>query len=67
MEDNKLSFAAAMQRLDAITKELNQPGIELEKAMELFKEGLALVRQSQEQLNHFEKEVSQLIEENGVR
>lgn len=62
MEEKKYPFNEAMDRLDQITKELNQPNLPLEKAMELFKEGLDLSKRCQEQLDHFEKEMNKLLE-----
>lgn len=64
MEKQKLSFQQAMNRLDAIVDQLNNPNLELEQAMDLFREGLALSRQCQGQLDHFEKEMNALITEN---
>lgn len=65
MSETKLTFAQAMERLDVITKELNQNTISLEKAMDLFKEGLKLTKECQEQLQKFEHEMQQLIEEDA--
>lgn len=50
-----------MNRLEKIVEELNSPDLELEKAMELFKEGLVLSKNCEKQLNSFEKELNMLI------
>lgn len=65
--NEKLTFAAAMQRLDEITRELNSPNIPLEKAMDLFKEGLALSSQCEQKLQAFQNEMNQLIVKEEVR
>lgn len=59
-----LSFQQAMSRLEKIVEMLNSPSLELEQAMDLFREGLALSKQCQAQLDHFEKEMNELIVEN---
>lgn len=64
MSDTNYTFGQALSRLEQIVDKLNQQNIELEEAMTLFKEGLALSRQCQNQLDHFEKEVRELIVEN---
>ena len=55
------TFHQAMTRLESIVEELNRPDLELEKAMELFKEGLKLSRQCESQLSAFEQEMNELI------
>ncbi|MCF0259927.1 MAG: exodeoxyribonuclease VII small subunit [Erysipelotrichaceae bacterium] len=58
---NKLTFQQAMSRLESITEQLNNSSLELETAMSLFKEGLALSQQCEGQLKAFETEMNQLI------
>ena len=58
---NKLTFQQAMSRLESITEQLNNSSLELETAMSLFKEGLALSKQCEGQLKAFETEMNQLI------
>ncbi|WP_301094673.1 exodeoxyribonuclease VII small subunit, partial [Faecalibaculum rodentium] len=45
METQQLTFQQAMVRLDEIVRQLNSGNLELEKAMELFEEGLKLTQQ----------------------
>lgn len=59
--ENKLTFQQALNRLDEIVEQLNNSSLELEEAMSLFKEGLALSRQCQTQLKSFENEMNQLL------
>lgn len=64
MENEKLTFQQSMNRLEEITAALSSPGLELEKAMSLFREGLSLSKNCQQQLDAFEKEMNALIVEN---
>lgn len=58
-----LTYMQAMKRLEQIVEDLNNPDLELEKAMSLFQEGLKLSQFCQEKLDHFEKEMNTLIDE----
>ncbi len=61
--EEKMTFQQQMNRLQVIVNELNNPDLELEKAMALFKEGLALSKNCQSELSAFEKEMNTLIED----
>lgn len=61
----KLTFGQSMDRLERIVNELNNPNVELERAMDLFKEGLDLSRRCQDQLESFEHQMSELIAKEG--
>lgn len=63
METKELSFQQKMNRLNQIVDALNKPDLELEKAMALFKEGLKLSRECEDQLAKFETELNELIVE----
>ncbi len=63
MPQEKLTFQQSLDRLEQIVAQLSSPQIELEKAMELFKEGLALSKSCQSQLESFETQMNALIEE----
>ena len=63
METQQLTFQQAMVRLDEIVRQLNSGNLELEKAMELFEEGLKLTQQCEVQLKAFENKVNTLIVE----
>lgn len=65
MSETKLSFSQSIDRLEKIVSELNNPNVELEKAMDLFKEGLELSRSCQSQLEHFETQMNALITEDS--
>ena len=63
METQQLTFQQAMVRLDEIGRQLNSGNLELEKAMELFEEGLKLTQQCEVQLKAFENKMNTLIVE----
>lgn len=67
MDNNETpSFQQSMDRLEAIVRQLNQPGLPLEQAMALFREGMDLSKQCQDKLASFEKEMNQLITEDAA-
>lgn len=65
MSETKLTFQQSIDRLERIVSELNNPNVELEHAMDLFKEGLQLSRSCQSQLEQFETQMNALIREDA--
>lgn len=63
MNNNELTFRDSMSKLDEIVNKLENNEIELEEAINLFEEGLKLVKRCDSQLNDFEKKVDELIQE----
>lgn len=61
MSDNK-GFKEAMNRLEEIVSMLERNEIELEQAMQLFEEGLQLIKSCDTQLNEFENKVQALLD-----
>jgi exodeoxyribonuclease VII small subunit len=57
----KLSFEAAMQRLNDIVDRLEKEPGNLEQSLALFEEGLALVKQCDTQLKGYENKVNELM------
>jgi len=53
-ENKSRSFEASLERLDAIVRELEAEGVELERSVELFKEGRTLVARCEELLKNAE-------------
>ena len=58
-ENKSASFEASLERLQAIVKELESEGIELERSVELYKEGRALVQQCEAMLRSAEETLRQ--------
>ncbi|MBB5183694.1 exodeoxyribonuclease VII small subunit [Catenisphaera adipataccumulans] len=65
MEEKEYTFQEAMKRLDEIVTQLNAGDLELEKAMDLFTEGMKLSARCEKQLTEFEKKMNDLMKENG--
>ena len=62
-KSKKTSFEAKMARLEAIVEELEKGGLDLEKAISLFKEGTKLVEELSEMLREAEVEIENLYSE----
>jgi exodeoxyribonuclease VII small subunit len=60
--DEKLDFEAAVQKLDRIVQELESPQVPLERAIELFEEGLKLGDQCSTLLEKAQARVEKLLE-----
>ena len=56
-----MNFEQAMIRLSEIIETLERNGSDLESSIELFEEGLGLVKQCDKQLKNFETKVSELM------
>jgi exodeoxyribonuclease VII small subunit len=57
----KTSFEEYLQRVQTVVEQLESGNLPLEKSLELFTEGVALVRQCQEQLTAAEQKVEFLV------
>ena len=61
----KMKFETSMARLDEIVSELEKNERPLDESIQLFEEGLKLVRACNEKLNEFEARVKDIMEKNG--
>jgi exodeoxyribonuclease VII small subunit len=59
-QDLPIDYSAASARLDEIVSSLQSNGIEVEKALELYKEGMTLVRQIERYLEEAEHTITKL-------
>lgn len=57
-----MTFEENLSRLDAIVAELEQDGVELQRALVLFEEGVRCLREASGELGRAEAAVKQLIE-----
>jgi len=67
MKKNKTdapTLESALDKLQAITEEIEKNEINLEDAMKAFEEGIALIRDAQKILSESEQKVKTLIEAN---
>lgn len=62
----KETFKQSMERLDVIIEALDRNEIELEDAIQLFEEGLQLVKNCDAQLKQFEQRMNVLLADEEV-
>lgn len=65
LTDN-LTFESAIQRLEVIVKSLESGNFELDTSLDLFEEGVALVKFCNKKLDNAEKKVKILLKEDGA-
>jgi exodeoxyribonuclease VII small subunit len=58
-----MTFESDLTRLEAIVAELERNGLPLDRALQLFEEGVARVRSASDQLSQAEGQVQQLLEQ----
>ncbi len=59
------SFEEAMQELEEIVGKLEEGDVPLEKSIRLFQEGMKLSKLCHDKLQHVEKQMDELLKENG--
>ncbi len=64
-QDEPLTFEEAMSRLEYVVDQLENGEAPLEKAIELFQEGMLLSKYCSAKLDEVEQKIEVLIEENG--
>ncbi|NLM96356.1 MAG: exodeoxyribonuclease VII small subunit [Halanaerobiaceae bacterium] len=62
MSQKKLSFEEALKKLEETVKALEDGGLSLDKSLELFTEGVQLVKFCNEELNKAEKKIEMVLE-----
>lgn len=66
MNESKITFEEALSRLEEIVKELENGSAMLDKSLEIFEEGVSLVKLCTSKLDEAEQRVSVLMRnENG--
>jgi exodeoxyribonuclease VII small subunit len=63
MSDAKPSFGAELERLEAIVRELENSDIDLDRALELFEEGVGRLKGARKLLRESELTVKRVLEE----
>jgi exodeoxyribonuclease VII small subunit len=61
-----LSFEEAMDQLEQLVGKLENGDVPLEKAIDLFQEGMKLSHLCSQKLEQVERKIEMLVEENGV-
>ncbi|MGE4271611.1 MAG: exodeoxyribonuclease VII small subunit [Desulfitobacterium sp.] len=62
VENKELTFEEGIEQLERIVRELEQKEIPLEHALNLFRQGIELVQNSNSLLDHAEKQMQILLE-----
>jgi exodeoxyribonuclease VII small subunit len=65
-EAEVLSFEEAMDQLEQLVGKLENGDVPLEKAIDLFQEGMKLSHLCSQKLEQVERKIEMLVEENGV-
>jgi exodeoxyribonuclease VII small subunit len=65
-EDVVLSFEEAMEQLEQLVGKLENGDVPLEKAIDLFQEGMKLSHLCSQKLEQVERKIEILVEENGA-
>jgi exodeoxyribonuclease VII small subunit len=65
-EDGVLSFEEAMDQLEQLVVKLENGDVPLEKAIDLFQEGMKLSHLCSQKLEQVERKIEILVEENGA-
>lgn len=66
MATTKKKFEEKMKDLETIINELENGNIDLEDSIDKYTEAMKLVRDCDEQLKNIEKQVSQIVTEDGT-
>ncbi|RAP30565.1 Exodeoxyribonuclease VII small subunit [Brevibacillus laterosporus] len=64
-QETELLFEEAMQRLEEVVRQLEEGDVPLEKAIDLYQEGIQLSRQCALKLDVIEAKVIQLLDQDG--
>ncbi|MDT8862532.1 exodeoxyribonuclease VII small subunit [Alkalihalobacillus sp. MEB130] len=64
-EKTELTFEEAMKELEQVVEKLEQGDVPLEKAIAMFQDGMALSKQCHEKLEKVEKQMDQILHEDG--
>lgn len=64
-KENELKFEDAMIQLEDIVGELEHGDVPLEKAIELFQQGMKLSQLCSQKLEQVEQKIEMIVEENG--
>ena len=65
MTDKELSFEEAMENLEAIVEKLEEGEVPLEKAIQYYQDGMQLSKVCGDKLSSVEKQMTQIIHEQG--
>ncbi len=61
MAEKKLDFAKEMARLDEIVEEVSSKALPLEKSLQLYEEGIKIIKELETALKEAEEKVEQIV------
>jgi exodeoxyribonuclease VII small subunit len=64
-ENNELTFEEAMEQLETVVNKLEEGDVPLEEAIRMFEEGMKLSKFCHERLQNVEKQMTQVLTEDG--
>lgn len=64
-KENELSFEETMKHLEEIVEKLEEGDVPLEKAINYYQEGMKLSKVCSDKLNNVEKQMEQIVNEQG--
>ncbi len=65
MKEKTKTFETSLKRLETIVDEMENSQLDIDKAMNLFEEGISLVNQCSKKLDETKKKIEILVEKNG--
>ena len=65
MNKEKVTFEEALEKLETVVEELEQQEVPLDKLIQYYKEGMELVKLSNDMLEKAEKEMAEVLKEDG--
>lgn len=66
-KEQNLTFEEAMEKLEKIVEKLEEGDVPLEKAISIYKEGMELSKLCHDKLKNVEKQLTEIITEDGNR
>ncbi|MBQ3834203.1 MAG: exodeoxyribonuclease VII small subunit [Elusimicrobia bacterium] len=65
MKEKTKNFETSLKRLEKIVDEMENSQLDIDKAMNLFEEGISLVNQCSKKLDETKKKIEILVSKNG--
>ena len=65
MAEQEISFEQAMDKLETVVQQLESGDVPLEKAIELFQQGMELAKVCSGKLDQIERKIEVLVEDGG--
>lgn len=63
MDNTKFSFNKSLERLEEITRKLEEPNLDIEEALKLLQEGVSLHKACKEKLTKYDSKIKEILRE----